>query len=396
MHSRTSMFSTIQRVKSHSSRLPSIPVGAFLLAFSFRLVALLPPLVAINPYNEGDATSFGAAAIAAANVIASGQVPPLGGGDIEYDLWGLFLSPFYLLPGPHWVYGHVTLAVMGALTVFFTAAIVRKWAPPWTAALAAFPLAVYPSVVFVQTSYIRDVGVLFGLTAGAWLVIASNRPTLQRVVLGTFAFGFAAVLRFEVALLLIPPVAVGLVAWLGTRYQRGAETGIVASVIGGGMVLGIVMLSGRIVERFEHLRENRARGRTVYMADAIPQSGVELLQIAIVGVAYFYFAPFDPATVADYVAFAEGLLNVMFFLAAPFGMCHLVARYPTDGIPLVVGFVGGSLVLGAATVNAGTAVRHRQMFLWLLFAFGAVGVYTVAAWKNGDRENGGTQLSAKG
>lgn len=375
------MFPTIQRVKSHSSRLPSIPISAFLLAFSFRLVALLPPIVAINPYNEGDATGFRAAAITAANLIASGQIPPLDGADIEYDLWGLFLSPFYLLPGPHWIYGHVALATMGALTVLFTAAIVRKWAPSWVAALAALPLAVYPSVVFVQTAYIRDVGVLFGLTAGAWLMIASNRPTVQRAVFGTLAFGFAAVLRFEVALLLIPPVAVGLVAWLGTRYQCGVETGTVASVIGGGVALSIVMRSGRIVERFADVRENRARGRTAYMVDAIPETGIELLKIAVIGVPYFYFSPFDPATVADYVVFGEGLLNVAFFLAAPFGIYHLTVRYPTDGIPLVVGFIGGSLVLGAATVNAGTAVRHRQMFLWLLFAFGAVGVYVVVAWQ---------------
>lgn len=382
MHVVGYMLTTIRRTLSHSGWFPSVPASAFLLAFLFRLVALLPPLVAINPYNEADATGFRAAAITAANAIASGQVPPLGGWNAEYHLWGLFLSPFYLLPGPHWVYAHLALAVMGALTVFFTAAIVQRWAPPWTAVLAVFPLAMYPSVIFVQTAYLRDVGVLFGLTAGAWLVIASNRPTLQGAVLGTFAFGFAAILRFEVALLLTPAVVVGIAAWVGTRYRRGVETGIATSIIGGGLALSMVMLSERIVERFWHIRKNRARGRTVYMADALPDSGIELLQIAVVGVAYFYFAPFDPATVADYVALAEGILNAVFFLAAPLGMYHLIAQYPTDGIPLVVGFIGGSLVLGAATVNAGTAIRHRQMFLWLLFAFGAMGVYTVAKRQN--------------
>ena len=381
------MLPTIQRARLSSNRIPSVPIGAFLLAFAFRLIALLPPLVAINPYNESDATGFSAAAMAAANAIASGRIPPLGGGDIEYDLWGLFLSPFYLLPGPHWVYGHVAIAVMGSLTVFFTAAIVRKWVPSWTAALAAFPLAVYPSVIFVQTAYIRDVGVLFGLTAGAWLVVASNRPTVQRAVFGTLAFGFAAVLRFELALLLVPPVSVGLVTWVGARYHRGVETGTAASVISGGVALGIVVLSGRIVERFADLRESRARGRTAYMVDAIPQSGVELLKVATIGVLYFYFAPFDPATVADYVVFGEGLLNAAFFLVAPVGMYHVITRHPTNGIPLVVGFVGGSLVLGAATVNAGTAVRHRQMFLWLLFAFGAVGIYVMGVWQKISRKD---------
>lgn len=371
------MLSQVRRVFPLHQIPFSNAANIFFVALAARLIALLPPLVSINPYNKADATQFTAAAITAANDITKGQAPPLGGANIEYDIWGLILSPFYMVPGPHWIYSHVAVALLGATAVYFVVEIVRKWASQGTAVLAGFPLAVYPSVVFVQTALIRDVGVLFGLTAGTWLVVVSEQSSLRRATLATLAFGFAAILRFEVVLLIGAGVAVGLITWIGTRYRHGLKTGIATAVIGTIVSIIITISSKRVVHRFMHLRENRAKGRTAYMTNKIPETGVDLVFISVMGLVYFYSAPLDPVTTADYVVFIEGMINIGFILAVPIGLYYVVPRYPIVGIPLGVALIGGSLVWAAGTVNAGTAVRHRQMFIWLVFIFGAVGIHTL-------------------
>jgi hypothetical protein len=77
---------------------------------------------------------------------------------------------------------------------------------------------------------------------------------------------------------------------------------------------------------------------------------------------------------ADFIIMFEGLVNLLFAAASFAGARTVGKRAPAVTVTLLVVFVVGVTLYGVANANYGTSVRQRQMFVWILYLFGSVGI----------------------
>lgn len=370
------------RVGSGVRRRPVAAVVA--VAFVLRLTAI--PLAAwrINPYSTHDATKFGAFAarigtdLFVGPVVAGPLFPSLT-GVVIYRFWGLLLAPFWALPGPSWLYAHVALVLVGVLAVYNVGAIGRAWHSPLAGALAALPVAVYPSFVLVHATLLREAAVLAGITTVARLAIAPpDRLNLPgRAALAGLALALAIPLRLENAPVYAVALVVGAAAW----YHRRRSVGWPARLAGAGGVAAAgavgLALAPRVVDYLARLRRLRTKGQSVYLPEIVPATVPAALAFAPIGAAYFLFTPFPwmlDGRPSVLVVFVEAIGNLAFAVAAIPGAWYALRRRLPGAAALGVGFVLAALLYGLVEGNVGTAVRHRQMVVWVLYLFGAVGV----------------------
>lgn len=376
---------------------PEIVVLA--LAAILRGGGIVLSVLRINPYANHDTTKFTAHAHQIAMTTLAGHPQTgllfwphfnlLGGAVKIYNLWGLALSPAYLLWGPSAIYARLVLAALGVFAVWNVFALGRAVHSRWAGLVAALPVAVYPSIVLVQSTVLRESMVLFLLTSVARLAIAPprrfRRPT--RMALAVAGLIGVILLRWELWTLCLFVLVVSAVMYHDLRTDGGVSDWI-ATYRAGAFVMAILVLYGawRVAERaaryLTHLHQRRAAGRTVYLADVTFFHVPQMLAFAPVAAAYFLFTPFPwmIATPADVVVALEALGNVFFAIAAVMGIRSLLVRSRPLSIrvragwmALCVGFLAGVVLFGLGTANVGTAVRHRQMFVWVMYLFGGVG-----------------------
>ena len=79
-------------------------------------------------------------------------------------------------------------------------------------------------------------------------------------------------------------------------------------------------------------------------------------------------------TPADAIVAVEALGNVMLAVAALWGIKYAFRRSPPLTVSLLVGFLAASFLYGIVDPNVGIAVRHRQMFIWIVYLIGAIGL----------------------
>ncbi|MDB2276717.1 hypothetical protein PM022_19780 [Halorubrum ezzemoulense] len=103
---------------------------------------------------------------------------------------------------------------------------------------------------------------------------------------------------------------------------------------------------------------------------------IELIAFSWIGAAYFLYAPFPwmIETVPDLLVGVEGLLNIAFTITAIWGVRSLSQKNMPATVGLLAGLAVAVVLYGVGTVNYGTGMRHRQMFLWVIFLFGGIGI----------------------
>jgi hypothetical protein len=143
----------------------------------------------------------------------------------------------------------------------------------------------------------------------------------------------------------------------------------------------IVYVKGqRVIEDLAWLRGVRARGRTEYLGWVTPETLTSALSFSWIAAGYFLFSPFPwmIENVQDLVVAVEALVTLGYAVAGVSGVRVCLRETMPGTVALLVGLVLGSVLYGLGTANVGTAVRHRQMLVWVIFLFGAVGlVHTV-------------------
>ncbi|EMA55378.1 hypothetical protein [Halococcus thailandensis] len=368
------------------------------LAAVLRLAGIPLSITGINPYATADATGFAARAqdIAMTTLAGHPQTGPLFwldghlivGAVKIYNLWGLTLAPVYLLAGPSTTYARIILAALGVVAIWNVYAIGRALYSRPAGIIAAFPVAIYPSFVLIHATVLREVAVLFLLTSVARLVIVPSRFSrpVRTLCCVTGLIG-AGLLRWDLFFLYIPTIVGGSVVYLIAMTTAVREWSV--SRYSGAVVIAVPIAyvvwqaAKRATSHLSNLRNLRARGRTVYLADIQFPHVPEMLAFAPVAVAYFLFAPFPwmIGAFSDIVVAFEGFGNIGFALAALAGVYTILtqwtaldARHRAGWVALAVWLLAGSVLFGLGTVNVGTAVRHRQMFVWVLYLFGAVGI----------------------
>lgn len=349
-----------------------------LLAFAVRFIAVvLTSLFGINPESEHDAVVFAETANAIAAGLLQGQFV-LPGPSSVHNLWGLFLAPYWLLPGPSLFYARVGNAVLGAFAIYNVYIIARSYHSHRAGVFATLPMIFYPSFVAVHSTVLREAIVLFGITTAVRLVMVPPQKR-SRVFTHAVAIAFLAVAyihRPDNAIIYGVGVVAGITAYAieaGYLSKRHLLAPLAVSPFALYLIIPYIR-SG--VVYFARVRERRASGRTMYLADVVSQTISEFLAFSFIGAAYFLYAPFPwmIETPADLLVSFEGLASMAFTIASIWGIRSLIHRNAPATVGLLGGFAVAVVLYGVGTVNFGTGMRHRQMFLWVLFLFGGIGL----------------------
>lgn len=356
----------------------NVPILVFVCAFCTRFIGVLvSTFTDLNSYARADAPGFADTAAYIAAGLQQGTYALPTGYSSTYHTWGTFLSPFWLLPGPSRVYARIFMALLGAYAVYNVYLVTRTYGNQQAALLAVTPLIFYPSFILMHSTIHREAAVLFGITMAARLLILPP-PQLHIAITYLSAGGFlwfATIFRADN----LPVYLVVIGIALAVKYRRVFRHGITQLLVLAGAVVGSVVaysFAQRIVLELADLREGRAHGRTEYLGHVFPDTILTVIVFSWIGAAYFLFAPFPwmVTQIHDLVGLFEGLTNLGFAIAAVFGFRSLLHRNAAVAIALATGVVLGSVLYGLGTANVGTAVRHRQMVLWVIFILGAIGI----------------------
>lgn len=350
----------------------------FLVAFAVRAVAAtITTVTTLNPDSQGDAVGFAMAAETVAAGLHRGELVAAGQGYI-YDLWGAFLAPFWLLPGPSGFYARLGNALLGAIAVYNVYCIARAYHSRQAGVLAALPLLFYPSVIAVHSTLLREAFILFTITTAARLLAVQRRrlSTLSTYTVVTVLLFLAYILRTENAMLYAVAIGTGVFVSGMVRSSPAVRSTLVPAGI---TMTGVAFVSGinrGVIEYLSRIRSKRAGGRAVYLADVIPQTAVELLAFSWIGAVYFLYAPFPwmIETLPDLVVGIEGLVSIGFTIGSAWGIRSMAKQNRPATVGLLAGLILAVVLYGVGTVNYGTGMRHRQMFIWVIFIFGAIGI----------------------
>lgn len=345
------------------------------LALFCRLIVVLFSYLRVNPYSQADTIHYPVHAARIASNLAVGVMPTLNLKNV-YDIWGLFLSPFWLLPGPSGLYARVILAAASVVAIYNVYVIGTRYHSRQAGLLATLPLAFYPSFVLVHATLHREAAILLGLTTVLRLLVAAGESVSLRfrVVVSVICLAGTTTLRPENVVLYVLALGVGVGVLVATRYERlklAAGTSVVASVIN---VVAFRDVISNGVTYLAGIHRHRARGRTAYLVGVVPDNVFELAALSWIGAGYFYFSPFPWMihTLSDAVAGVEAFMNLAYGIAAIGGLRYMLRQDTPTTVGLVVSFAVASVLYGVADANVGTAVRHRQMFVWVVYLFGAV------------------------
>jgi hypothetical protein len=355
------------------------------LSLLARLAVIPLSIRRVNPYAQADAVTFANAAADGAGRLAAGTLPPFAVTDVV-SVWGAFLAPLWLLPGPSLWYAHLLTALLGLGGVYNVYLLTAEFGSRRAGVLAAAVLGLLPSVVLVHGSLLREGAVLFGLTTilRVWLAPPPGLSRRRQAAVTVPLLGLVFLLRIE-NLPLYLLVAATFVFVSLRRHMRGAVWRGLVVLGAAASVMGSAFALPRVADRLSYIRTRRARGDSIYLPELVPDSALDLLAFSWVGTAYFLFAPF-PWMVSEFsevVVMWEGLLNLGFLLVGLQGVRRTLRADNHPAImALLVGFLAGVVLYGAANANFGTAVRQRQMFLPVLYLFGSIGLldYVELRW----------------
>ncbi|MDR5674212.1 hypothetical protein RH858_13840 [Halalkaliarchaeum sp. AArc-GB] len=368
----------------------ALPV--FAVAFCIRIVAaIITTVTNLNPDSTADAVRFENTAALIAQGILKGEPYLLTSGSLKitefliplsspeiYKLWGTFLAPFWLLPGPSGLYARLGTAFLGAFAIYNVYVLARYYHSHRAGVIATLPMMFYPSIVAVHSTLLREALVLFGITTAArvLLVPSNKRSRLISYVLAGGLLHVALLLRDDNVIVYAAAIATAVTGYAITSgYLSKRTLGIGAALSPIGFVLSLPVIQDGI-EFLARTRELRARGRAVYLPDVIPQTVFELAAFSWIGAVYFLYAPFPwmIETMPDLLVGIEGIVSMGFTLAGMWGIRSMIQKNKPVTAGLIVGLVLAVVLYGVGTVNYGTGMRHRQMFLWVIFLFGGIGI----------------------
>lgn len=353
-------------------------VTVFLTAFLIRVAsAIVTTLTGLNPESQADAATFASIAARAARELTRGNLIVHNVWLIE-PLWGTMLAPYWLLPGPSAFYGRLGNALLGAFAVYNVYVIARWWHSHRAGTIAVLPMIFFPSFVAIHSTLLRESLVLFCITMAARLALVPG-------VFGVRWKRYAAILPILVLLTILRLenrwlIGAVVIIGVGVYLLTIPRLSIPASYGGLGLiVVGVIWKRSKLVEELLSLAESRhlrAFGRTEYLPTVFPNTIIEILAFSWIGAAYFLFTPFPwmIETPADLLVGLEAIANLLFAVAAIFGVRRLATDFPAGTAALATALVLGSVLYGLGEANVGTAVRHRQQLVWILYLFGGIEV----------------------
>ncbi len=358
----------------------------FFIALAFRVGGvILTTLTDLNPDRDADANGFAstAARYASGEHTFSFFIENLGS---TYPTWGFFLSPFWHLPGPSRIYARLGIALVGAFAIYNLYILVKYSVSKQAATFAVAPLMVLPSFVALHSVIHRDAAILAGLLYVIRLLIVPSRwSTGAKYALVLLSIGLISLLRVENFPVYAIMGGTAAVLWGLRRRHYGAIT-VGAAILGVfayfvneiGRRLNILDRNETVLDFLLFMRGARIRqsGRTQYLTDVVLETPLEVALYAPQGAFYFLFSPFPwlAESSTDYIMVIETTIMLVFALAGISGVVRLWQRRPQLAGALLVGLLSAALFYGIISTNVGTSVRQRQVFSWIVFVFGGIGI----------------------
>ncbi|MCL9817478.1 hypothetical protein [Natronocalculus amylovorans] len=362
------------------------PIVVLTCAFIVRLGGvLITNLTTLNPDQGADTFAFANQAheIASGNVPISDLVNSLGS---TVPTWGLFISPFWLLPGPSEVYAQIFVAFLGSFAIFNIYLLIRYFHSTQAALLTVIPLIFLPSSVALHSVILRDAAILASLTYSIRLfVIPYQIEKSARLILIIISITTASLLRIEnlpiyalVFFTIISLTHLKKEYYLTAVFVFFATSLLLTPVINQIFNwLGILRHRDGILDFLMWMRGARIRegGRTQYLTDVTLQTPTDVLLYAPLMGIYFLYAPFPwmAENIIDYLTVFESVIMIVFSIFAIRGWVALSRRNLGLATGLLAGLVLFITLYGIISVNVGTTVRQRQTFSWVIFALGAIG-----------------------
>ena len=349
---------------------------AFAVAFALRLLIIPLSEYHINPYANNDAVGFEKAAKA----IAGGAVAnwdPL----YAYDTWGAILAPFWWIPGPSSVYAHIFVALLGSVGIYMVYRIAEHLHSQTAAICAVIPMIFFPSFMLIQTSLTREAFIFCMLTTTTMLLIVPSQSLSPqaRWLLAGVCIALATFVRYENLPFYI--LAIGLGFGIHEYQHRDVSSQTiklvrraVALVAVLGLPLWIQLFRWSLRNIIVPQRLGRAFGNSVYLI-VVPNTILKAIWFTPIGISYFYFTPLPWMIQAPRFipVMLEGFINIGFAIFTVIGLRQFIQTKSVKTIPLFTAFVLFSVLYGLIEANVGAAVRHRQMFVWVLYLIGAIG-----------------------
>lgn len=350
------------------------------VAFALRAFLAVIDAVVFTLPGHSDSLRFDAFANYWARNGVAGTLDHFGSGAALYT-W--VVSVFYALFDRSALMMQALNALFGALVVEnvwrLTLAISNDHKQ---ARLAAWCVAIFPSLVYFSSVLLREVAVAYPLSLGVCHLALWQRDRKPKqafigvaaiIVSMSFHSGSLAVL-----------LAGG--AWLAGTSVRAALRGQYRQLLRSVVALSLaavaafaVTSSGFGMEKFSAVEAGGfedigvqqgqfARGRTAYLADVHPETAADLVWQLPLRLTYFLFAPF-PWMLAD-AADLVGVIDSLFFLYLSTRIWRArreLPQYPRAAMVFGV-FAAMAVTFAVGVSNYGTAHRHRNKMLPLLVA----------------------------
>jgi hypothetical protein len=220
--------------------------------------------------------------------------------------------------------------------------------------------------------------ILFGITTATRLLMLPSEKQSRLLTYGIPGglIHVALLLRKPNIVIYVAAMAAALIVNAvrsGYISKRMLRLGVSLSPIA--FVLSLPIIRNGI-EQLVRIRSFRAHGRAVYLPDVIPRTIAEFIAFSWVGAVYFLYAPLPwmIETIPDLLVSIEGIASIGFTVAAIWGVRSLGRKNASATVGLLAGLAVAVILYGVGTANYGTGMRHRQMFLWIIFLFGGIGV----------------------
>jgi uncharacterized membrane protein (DUF441 family) len=159
----------------------------------------------------------------------------------------------------------------------------------------------------------------------------------------------------------------------GYLSKRGIVMGIILSPLAVLFSLPVIRDGIRFLAQ---TRQLRSHGRAAYLQEIVPQTIPQFIGFSWVGAFYFLYAPFPwmIETIPDLITGTEAIISIGFTIAAIWGVRLMGQKNSFVTVGLIVGLAVAVTLYGVGTVNYGLGTRQRQMFLWVIFIFGGIGL----------------------
>lgn len=365
-----------------------------LLAFVTRIVlALFQTYVTPLPDSGADAITFEKLGWEAAQAWLNGNTAPqLSGAYLYSALIGVL---YYLL-------GRVPLApqllnvIIGILIVFFVYKLTLQIIPSLRSArVAAFLAAIFPTMNLYSAIIMREniIVLLTVISVYCFLKWLNTDEILLMTVavislLGASALHGGMIVIGAVYIFFFSFYNPKKKSWIILNYRLllGAILMIASFSLFNSFLLNKLPNDISILFSPEYLGSHTAgaaRDRAAYLLGLTPHSFGDLIIQTPIRIIYFLLAPFPwmISSLIDLVGSIDAFLYLIFIIYGVRGLWYLKKVNKPLFCALLLLLIIFVVTFAWGTSNYGTAIRHRQKFVWLLISLASISSSLSSWWK---------------